>query len=93
MINNMEDVNNILDAVQNVANFSILEYQFNDSLLGEITRILNIYSKDIGESNDERAKEVYNKATSILKSGQRIDKQIVKLKNSIQDLLEFMSQR
>jgi len=61
-----DSVNNILEALTLIANQSLKIKLLNDSVGGEVTRIMNIYLKYITPDVDEKSKDVWKKANQVL---------------------------
>lgn len=82
---NEEDSEYIVDALKNIAFFSVDLKNLNDSIAGESTRVMNIYSKYV--KDNDKNKMIYEKANAIMNKCESINKHIYKLRAFIEDLL------
>ena len=84
----METEENILSALQNLANGSLMLKETNDFVGGESTRVINIYNQLIFSNKDnEEYKTIYEKAKLVCFQCDKIDMILVGLKELILDLL------
>lgn len=88
---NAEDVEIIVDALNNIAHYSLYMFECNDVVSGELTRVINAYSNSIKQDDNKRNKEAYKKAMSVLKKSQIAEKHLIQLKDRIQSFLEYLS--
>ena len=87
-----EAVDTIIDAIERLSNQSIMLKALNESLGGECTRIMNVYSEFIRQNeNDEDAKVAWGKTNAILSHCNAVDEQVNIYKDLIKDLLDFLS--
>ena len=83
-----ETEENILSALQNLANGSLMLKETNDLVGGESTRVINSYSRLIFSNDDnEEYKIIYNKARLVCLQCDKIDVVLGELKELILDLL------
>ena len=83
-----ETEENILSALQNLANGSLMLKETNDLVGGESTRVINAYNRLIFSNDDnEEYKLIYDKATLVCSQCDKIDEVLKELKELILDLL------
>ena len=82
----------VVDALERLSNQTIMLKALNESLGGECTRIMNVYSEFISQDeSDEDAKAIWEKTNSILSHCNSVDEQVNTYKDLIKDLLDFLS--
>lgn len=82
---------NILDATYNIVDSSLFLDNINKYIGGESTRIMNIYSKFIGTPKEEaNYKKIYDCAKKICDFSLKNEKEVNKLKQYVQKLLNTM---